>query len=111
MNSAIKIHVAFVTWAVCALPLAAAERYFGEPVRLQGKAIYFTSWKYVRQGSFTWRVQVDPNAGEAERQAGAWLKGDGTRPAVFETTDMPRGIRLVAQRAEKVPLKDGQLAA
>ena len=93
------------------LPLAAAERYFGEPVQLKGRAIYFTSWKYVRQGSFTWRVQVDPNASEAERNIGAWLKGDGNRPAVFETIDMPRGIRLVAQPAEKVPFKDGQLAA
>ena len=93
------------------LPLAAVERYFGEPVQLQGRAIYFTSWKYVRQGSFTWRVQVEPAASEADRQVGAWLKGDGSRPAVFETTDMPRGIRLVAQPAEKVPFKDGQLAA
>ena len=94
-----------------ALPLAAVERYFGEPVQLKGRAMYFTSWKYVRQGSFAWRVQVDPNASEAERQVGAWLKGDGTRPAVFETTDMPRGIRLVAQPAMKVPFKEGQLAA
>ena len=93
------------------LPLGAAERYFGEPVQLAGRAIYFTSWKYVRQGSFNWRVQVDPNATEAERNLGAWLKGDGSRPAVFETTDMPRGIRLVAQPAEKVPFKQGQLAA
>ena len=56
-------------------------------------------------------------AGGPERQpkpsgnVGAWLKGDGSRPAVFETTDMPRGIRLVAQPAEKVPFKHGQLAA
>jgi len=111
MNSKIKYYFALATLTGCVLPLAAAERYFGEPVRLQGKAIYFTSWKYVRQGSFTWRVQVDPDAGQAERQVGAWLKGDGTRPAVFETIDMPRGIRLVAQPAEKVPFKDGQLAA
>lgn len=92
-----------------ALPLAAADRYFGEPVALKGRAIYFTSWKYVRQGSFTWHVQVDPKAGEAERNIGAWLKGDGDRPAVFEPADMPRGIRLLAQPAEKVPFKDGQL--
>lgn len=94
-----------------AFPLAAAERYFGEPVALKGRAMYFTSWKYVRQGSFAWRVQVDENATEAERNIGAWLKGDGQRPAVFETFDMPRGIRLVVQPAEKVPFKDGQLAA
>ncbi|MBM4093730.1 MAG: hypothetical protein FJ276_30635, partial [Planctomycetes bacterium] len=98
-----------IGWCWLATACLAAEearvdrpRYFGEPVRLQGRAIYSTSWKYVRQGSFTWRVQVDPNASEAERQVGAWLKGDGSKPAVFETTDMPRGIRLVAQPAEKV---------
>jgi hypothetical protein len=96
---------------VLSLPLAAGERYFGEPVLLKGRAIYFTSWKYVRQGDFTWRVDLDPNASEAEQLVGAWLKGDGDRPAVFETTDMPRGIRLVAQPAEKIPLKDGQFAA
>lgn len=107
-----------IGWCWLATACLAAEearvdrpRYFGEPVRLQGRAIYSTSWKYVRQGSFTWRVQVDPNASEAERQVGAWLKGDGSKPAVFETTDMPRGIRLVAQPAEKVPFRDGQLAA
>ncbi|MBN1851140.1 MAG: hypothetical protein JW829_00390 [Pirellulales bacterium] len=103
------ITLIFITGAV--LSLGAAERYFGEPVRLRGKAIYFTSWKYVRQGSFTWRVQVNPNATEAERDIGAWLKGDGTRPALFETFDMPRGIRLVAQPAEKVPFKECQFAA
>ena len=92
-----------------ALPLTAAERYFGEPVALKGRAIYFTSWKYVRQGSFTWRVQADPNATEAERQAvGAWLKGDGNQPAVFETFDMPRGIRLVAQPAAAAAWRGGR---
>ncbi len=100
--------------AATACGSAAAEvpaRLFGEPVALRGRHIYFTSWKYVRQGSFAWRVQVDPNATEAERQAGAWLKGDGPRPAKFETSDMPRGIRLVAQPAQKVPFVDGQIAA
>ncbi|MCU0963441.1 MAG: hypothetical protein MUF48_25395, partial [Pirellulaceae bacterium] len=96
---------------LCVLPLAAGDRYFGEPVQLAGRAVYFTSWKYVRQGSFTWRVQVDENATEAERNIGAWLKGDGKRPAVFETIDMPRGIRLVAQPAVKVPFQGDRLAA
>ena len=80
---------ALATLLIFTLPLAAVERYFGEPVQLKGRAIYFTSWKYVRQGSFTWRVQVDPAATEAERQVGAWLKGDGSRPAVFETSGKP----------------------
>ena len=84
---------------------ADAPRFYGEPVKLRGQHIYFTSWKYVRQGSFAWRLE--PSAGDA----GAWLKGDGGRPARFETSDMPRGIRLVAQSAEKRPLPEGQLAA
>lgn len=111
MNSPWKNRFVLAALLACPLPLAAAERYFGEPVRLQGRALYFTSWKYVRQGSFAWRVQADPAAGAAGQQVGAWLKGDGTRPAVFETSEMPRGIRLVAQPAEKVPFQDGQLAA
>ena len=39
------------------------------------------------------------------------MKGDGGRPARFETIEMPRGIRLVAQPATKRPLAEGQLAA
>ena len=93
------------------LPLVAAERYFGKPVQLHRHArYYFTSWKYVRQGSFNWRVHAGPSTSEAERNIGTWLKGDGNQPAVFETKDMPRGIRLVAP-AEKITFKDGQFAA
>ncbi|MBI4660680.1 MAG: hypothetical protein HY735_17725 [Verrucomicrobia bacterium] len=98
-------------FAILAPPDKAVAAFYGEPVQLRGRHIYFTSWKYVRQGAFAWRLQVDPNATDAERQAGAWLKGDGTRPAKFETSDMPRGIRLVAQPAQKVPFRSGQLAA
>jgi len=87
------------------------SKFYGEPVQLRGKHIYFTSWKYVRQGNFAWRVEHDPGATEAEKLQGAWLKGDSSKPARFETTDMPRGIRLVAQKAEKVPFKPGQMAA
>jgi hypothetical protein len=101
----------FAVSLLFAFSVNAAARYFGEPVQLKGRALYFSSWKYVRQGSFSWRVQVDTNASEAERNIGAWLKGDGNRPAVFETSDMPRGIRLAAQPAEKVPFKEGQLDA
>ncbi len=90
---------------------AQAQTYYGEPVKLKGRHIYFTSWKYVRQGQFAWRIQRDPAAGAGEQNVGAWLKGDGTRPARFEPIDMPRGIRLVAQPATKVPFQPGQLAA
>ncbi len=88
-----------------------AQTYYGEPVALRGRHIYFTSWKYVRQGQFGWQIQRDPAAGAGEQNVGAWLKGDGTRPARFEMVDMPKGIRLMAQPATKVPFKPGQMAA
>lgn len=87
------------------------DRFYGEPVELRSNFIYFTSWKYVRQGSFVWRIERDSDATEADEDVGAWLAGDGTRPARFEVSDMPDGIRLVAQKAEKVPFQPGQIAA
>ena len=90
---------------------AQADRFYGEPVELRGNFIYFASWKYVRQGSFAWQIDVAPDATDAEKNVGAWLKGDGGRPARFESWDMPQGIRLVAQKAEKVPFQPGQMAA
>ena len=33
-----------------------APRY-GEPVHLHSRSLYFTSWKYVRQGRFNWHKQ------------------------------------------------------
>ncbi|UCD27364.1 MAG: hypothetical protein JSV03_09550 [Planctomycetota bacterium] len=87
------------------------ETFYGEPVELKSNFIYFTSWKYVRQGAFTWKVEYTNATTEAERRQGAWLKGDGDKPARFTTVDMPRGIRLVAQKAEKIPYRPGQLAA
>lgn len=91
--------------------LAQSDQFYGEPVALRSNFLYFTSWKYVRQGSFAWRIETNPDATEAEKNVGAWLKGDGTRPARFETMDMPRGIRLMAQSAQKVPFQPGQIAA
>jgi hypothetical protein len=90
---------------------AQVDRFYGEPVELKGNTIYFTSWKHVRQGQFAWKVERSPNATEEEKLQGAWLKGDSDQPAKFETSDMPRGVRLVAQKAEKVPFQPGQIAA
>ncbi|MHC4445152.1 MAG: hypothetical protein ACYTF1_15215 [Planctomycetota bacterium] len=87
------------------------ETFYGEPVELKSNYIYFTSWKYVRQGGFHWKVEYAPGTTEAEKLQGSWLKGDSDSPARFETIDMPRGIRLVAQQAEKVPYQAGQMAA
>lgn len=96
---------------LCASAGAQVDRFYGEPVELKNNFIYFTSWKYVRQGSFSWEIEHAPNATEEEKNVGAWLEGDGTRPARFAVSDMPRGIRLVAQKAEKRPFGPGQLAA
>lgn len=90
---------------------AQVNRFYGEPIELKSNFVYFTSWKYVRQGSFSWQIEHAPNATEEEKNVGAWLEGDGTRPARFIPQDMPRGIRLVAQPAEKVPFQQGQIAA
>lgn len=86
------------------------KTYYGEPVALKGNNIYFTSWKYIRQGNFRWSIQFDPNMTDDEKQLSGWLKGDGIG-AKFQPVDMPYGIRLVAQKAEKVPLKKGQMVA
>jgi hypothetical protein len=85
--------------------------FYGEPVELQSDFIYFTSWKYVRQGGFTWKVEHAPDASEEEKNIGTWLAGDSDLPARFITRDMPRGIRLVAQKARLVPFEPGQIAA
>ncbi len=90
---------------------AQVDRFYGEPVELKSNFIYFTSWKYVRQGGFAWRVEQDPTASEAEKASGAWLQGDSSRAARFELSDMPRGVRLEACKAKKVPFEPGQLAA
>jgi len=86
------------------------KTYYGEPIVLKSNYIYFTSWKYVRQGNFSWEVQFDPNTPESERKQPAWLRGDGIG-AKFKPIDMPYGIRLVAQPAQKIPLKPGQMIA
>jgi hypothetical protein len=96
--------------ALSAIP-ACGQTLYGEPVTLKGRHIYFTSWKYVRQGQFAWRIEKDPAMPADAQAVGAWLKGDGTRPAQFGPSDMPRGIRLVAQPATRVPFRPGQLAA
>jgi len=90
---------------------AQVDKFYGEPVELRSNFIYFSSWKYVRQGQFRWQVERDPNASEAEKLQGAWLQGDGGKPARFELIDMPRGIRLVAEKAGKAPFQPGQMAA
>ncbi|MGQ9609275.1 MAG: hypothetical protein ACUVWN_08230 [bacterium] len=98
-----------ITSVIFGIP-EASKTYYGEPIILKSNYIYFTSWKYVRQGSFNWEVQFDPNAPESEKQKQSWLRGDG-QGANFKPIDMPYGIKLVAQPAQKIPLKPGQMIA
>jgi hypothetical protein len=93
---------------LCGLSSELQPDYYGEPIQLKSNHIYFTSWKCVRQGSIRWKAQFDDNASEAQA---AWLKGDGPSGARFQPVDMPYSIRLVAQQAQKIPLKPGQMAA
>jgi len=79
---------------------------YGEPVLLEGRAIYFTSWKYVRQGGFSYQRETAPTAGEAtDPIAAALYSSDGPRPARYTPRDIPTGIRLVAQQGQRVPLE------
>ena len=103
MKSVIYTRLILSILSINSFALAQSDVYYGEPVELKSNFIYFTSWKYVRQGSFSWQIQQDPADSESAQNVGAWLKGDGTRPAKFEPRDMPRGIRLVAQQATKKP--------
>jgi hypothetical protein len=74
--------------------VAATLTAYGEPAVLRGHTIYFTSWKYVRQGSFIYQ--------QDGRTLGMW-DDDGPTPAVHVPVLMPRGVRLQAQQAAKIP--------
>jgi hypothetical protein len=100
----------FIVALLCSAPAENQAIYYGEPVELKGNYIYFTSWKYVRQGNIGWKIQTDESITKVQKEDSAWLKGDGIG-AIFQPTDMPHGIRLVAQKAQKIPFKSGQIAA
>src|SRR6266700_2423355 len=72
----------------------------GEPYELAGRRLYFLNWYYIRPGSFTWKDEQDRPVGlTAAVEAGA---------AYLTHTDQPIGIRLVAQRGERLgPLIEG----
>lgn len=76
------------------LLLAAAPRESGEPYALPGRRLAFVSWYYVRPGGYGWFNAAGENVTVGGNEApGA---------AVYRTFDMPRGIRLVAERPERV---------
>jgi len=66
----------------------------GEPYELAGKRLVFTSWYYVRPGSFAW-VDDKGNGVTVVGSQGPW-------EAHFRRHDYPHGIRLVVMPAQKV---------
>jgi hypothetical protein len=101
-----------VAGAICPQQInAQVDKFYGEPVRLKGNAIYFTSWKYVFQGAFSWEIQQGGTVTDGQNEHPQELQGDGGKLAKFKMVNMPRGIRLVAQPARKVPSPPGQMTA
>lgn len=74
---------------------AIRDQVTGEPYRMHGSRIVFTDWRHVAPGLFNWiDDQGDAVAASREANIGDW----GAR---FTTTDVPRGIRIMAQPAER----------
>ncbi len=71
------------------------EQVSGEPYRMYGSRIVFTGWRYVTPGVFNW-VDDQGNGVAANKDAklGDWA-------ARFTTTDVPRGIRIAVQPAQR----------
>ena len=73
-----------------------SERHveFGEPYELAGRRLLFLNWHYIRAGSFGWydrsgqRLDLTSAVPSAE--------------ARLRRSDSPRGIRLVAQQAQRI---------
>ena len=71
----------------------------GEPYELAGRRIVFTSWQFIRPGTFHY---VDAAGQVLDLEASA--RPDG---ATMRRVDMPHGIKLVAQPAERLgPILD-----
>ena len=71
------------------------EQVTGEPYKLYGSRLVFTNWQFVYPGSFNW-VDDQGNGVAANRSADV-----GDWGAHFRTSDTPRGIQIVAQKAER----------
>jgi hypothetical protein len=67
----------------------------GEPYRLRGHRLVFTGWHFIRTGGLGW---YDAE-GRTVTVGGDLPPGD----AVYRTTDMPRGIRIVTRPAQRLP--------
>ena len=51
--------------------MAQVYAYYGKPVEPKSTFMYFTSWKYVRQGSFSLQIQQGPTDTDAAQNMGA----------------------------------------
>ncbi|MBI2926042.1 MAG: hypothetical protein HYY24_10095 [Verrucomicrobia bacterium] len=66
----------------------------GEPYELAGRRLVFTNWYYVRPGDLDWLN----DKGES-----VYVKGsEGPWGAHYKGVDTPRGLRLVAQKPERI---------
>jgi hypothetical protein len=75
-------------------PIPIAQRTRGEPYELSGKRWVFTNWFYIRPGSLAW---------VNDKGQGVTVGGDeGPWGAHFRRGDSPHGIRLVAQRGQRM---------
>jgi hypothetical protein len=84
-----------VVWL--ALPVFAVDhtQSVGEPYALAGKRMVFTNWFYIRPGQVDWKDA----SGKSVYQSSEVEAGPGD--AKLEVYLAPRGIRLVAQRAQR----------
>jgi hypothetical protein len=74
-------------------PSPQAAGHLGEPYELAGKRLVFTSWHYIRPGSYGY---FDGQGREIPLRGMA-----GPRDAHLHRFDGPRGIRLIARPAER----------
>lgn len=96
--------VILIAWAVTAAssvgtrPAAAVEhdKELGEPYTLAGNRLVFTTWIHVRPGEFDWRDRNNKSVFASK------VDKIGPFEARFKPTDVPWGIRLEAEPAQRV---------
>ncbi|MBI4578403.1 MAG: hypothetical protein HY718_01780 [Planctomycetes bacterium] len=94
----IAVVVAFCEPWGATVPTALAlqhDRLAGEPHKLAGHRLVFTTWAFVRPGQLDWQDASGKSvyAGDAKL---------GPTEARFATIDSPRGVRLVAEPARRI---------
>lgn len=81
-------------WTVLMAGLVAAPGPSGEPYLLPGRRLVFATWFYVRPGTFAWVNAAGENVTVGGSE-GAW-------GATLRHGDLPLGIRLIAERPERI---------